>query len=211
MHTGKPPVFFESIPVHTPRQAIYTRLGYRRASTRMSAQQESMIEGYLDDALALIELKGTVLSLPITGGDQGLILLEGGLRFESASLARLLTGCSGVLLMGATAGKAVMEAIRRDTTSGDLTRGVVLDATASEVVDAALDWIMAYEQGRLLRERRCLTERRYSAGYGDFGLEYQRVFHDLLGLASLGVELTATNMLVPEKSVTAIAGIQEVG
>ena len=103
-----------------------------------------------------------------------------------------------------------MEAIRQDTAADNLTRAVVLDATASEMVDAALDWMESLFGRELRRESRQLTKSRFSCGYGDLALENQRLFYDLLEMKQLGVELTETLILVPEKTVTAVAGIEPI-
>ena len=112
--------------------------------------------------------------------------------------------------MGATAGSEVMAAIAGEATGDRLTRGVVLDAVASEMVDASLDWIMSYFRRELRRENKTLTEKRYSAGYGDFLLENQGVLFRLLELDRIGVAITDNFILIPEKSVTAIAGVRGV-
>ncbi|MBN1636781.1 MAG: methionine synthase, partial [Deltaproteobacteria bacterium] len=91
------------------------------------------------------------------------------------------------------------------------TRAVVLDATASEVVDASLDWLMSYFRQSLMREMKTLTSRRVSAGYGDFLMENQKSIYSLLMLNRLGISLTHSHILIPEKSVTAVAGIREIG
>jgi len=92
----------------------------------------------------------------------------------------------------------------------DVTRAVVFDAVASEMTDAGLDWIMRYWNQELRRENKTLTKRRMSAGYGDFLLENQKIFHALLDLNCLGVTITPQYILVPEKSVTGVAGILSV-
>ena len=89
------------------------------------------------------------------------------------------------------------------------TRGVVLDAAASEITDAALDWIAGYFDQILRRERKRLLHARYSAGYGDLLLENQRTMHRLLTLEKIGVTITESCILIPEKSVTAITGIRQ--
>ncbi|MCK7506649.1 MAG: hypothetical protein MZV70_23005 [Desulfobacterales bacterium] len=109
--------------------------------------------------------------------------------------------------MGATAGNPIMEAIREKTNQGDLTAAVVYDATASEMTDAALDWIMAYINRQLRREGKQLLPRRFSAGYADFALENQKQIYEKLQLEKIGVTLTSSFILLPEKSVTAIGGI----
>ena len=110
--------------------------------------------------------------------------------------------------MAATAGSTVVEEIREDTKGRDFVRGVILDATASEITDVALDWIMAYMNGSLRRENKALPRKRFSAGYGDFDLKNQQAMHRLLHLEQIGIRITERFMLVPEKSVTAITRIE---
>lgn len=198
---------FETIRIDLPRESIYQRLGYRRNATQISPQQTAEIEAYMEEARSLIHLRGTVLRLPILELSADRIVLEEDVVFESRHLARFLAGCREAAIMGATAGPAIMAAIAEDAAGRNVTRAVVMDATASEMTDAALDWIMSYLRGILRRENRMLLPRRYSAGYGDLLLENQRIFYRLLQLDRFGVTLTESCLLVPEKSVTAITGI----
>ena len=74
--------------------------------------------------------------------------------------------------------------------------------------DAAMNWINNFIRGQLSRGAERLTKQRFSPGYGDLGLENQNVIHSLLDLGRLGITLSSRCMLIPEKSVTAIAGIE---
>lgn len=204
----RPPQIFPSIPATLPIEAIYRRLGYKHGATRIPADQSAAIRRSLDDARELVTLKGTAVILPIRTDAAAVIEIEGEHSFESAALVKLLDGCGEMLLMAATAGTAIMEAIAADIAGNDITRGVVLDAAASEIVDAALDWIMGYFNRGLIRQGRTLTTRRFSAGYGDFALANQAVIYDLLKLDRIGVSITDSCILVPEKSVSAVAGIR---
>jgi len=111
------------------------------------------------------------------------------------------------VLMGATAGVAVMDAIQEKTRQDDLAAAVVYDATASEMVDAALDWIMDYVNQQVRREGKKLLPRRFSAGYADFKLENQKMIYEKLQMDKIGVNINSGFILLPEKSVTAISGI----
>jgi hypothetical protein len=202
------PHFFHSIKIATPRDAIYTRLGYKKGMTQIDSALSDEIERYIDEALSLMDLRGSALILTIEDRSETEIHLEGGVLLESVSLAWMLVGSAEVLIMAATAGERIMSAITADVVGANVTRGVVLDAAASEVVDAALDWIMAYYNQTLLRQRKTLTKRRFSAGYGDFALENQRLIYNLLMLERIGVSITGSCILVPEKSVSALAGIR---
>jgi len=202
-----PPIFFESIPVALPRPAIYRRLGYRRETTRISPEQRREVEGYIAAALPLLQLRGSALRLAIEREGTALIRLPQGNAFTSRKLVRFLKNAREIILMGVTAGMAVMEAIQEDMAGRNATRGVVLDAVASEVVDKGLDWIMDYFRQILRREGKTTLNTRFSAGYGDFALENQQLLHKLLQMDKWGVMITKSCLLVPEKSVTAVTGV----
>ena len=107
-------------------------------------------------------------------------------------------------------GRAVYDFIKGNSAGGDVTAAVVYDAVASETVDAALGWMTDFYRNMLRRESLTVTKNRFSCGYGDFKLENQKAIYDLLQLNRFGVEITPGFILVPEKSVTAIAGIKPI-
>jgi len=129
------------------------------------------------------------------------------INFASKKLASFLRECRETVLMGATAGTAIIEAIQEETHRGNLSTAVIYDATASEMVDATLDWIMNYINRIMQREAKKLLPRRFSAGYADFDLQNQKVIYEILQMNRLGVTITPDFILIPEKSVTAISGI----
>jgi hypothetical protein len=206
-----PVLFFESISIPVPRKNIYRRLGFVKGVTDIPAAQQEEIERYIGHASSLIHLKGAGLRLPITEIKDARIILPDGAEFESLQLAKLLANCNEIVLMGTTAGREIMNAIEADATGANVTRAIVLDAAASEIVDASLDWIMDYFNQSLRRENRRLLGKRYSAGYGDLFLETQKAMHHLLQLDRIGIEITESSILIPEKSVTAITGIKAQG
>jgi len=53
-----------------------------------------------------------------------------------------------------------------------------------------------------------LLPTRFSPGYGDMPLSFQRVLFTQLDAGRLGVALTDGNMLSPEKSVLAVCGVK---
>ena len=50
--------------------------------------------------------------------------------------------------------------------------------------------------------------RRFSPGYGDLPLSVQPAFAQELDLESLGVAVTDSYLLVPQKSITALVGVR---
>lgn len=199
---------FDPITLPTPKDKIYSRLGYAKGITKLDDKQRDEVEDYIEKALEIVKLKGAGAILPINKIEASKIILAEGITFESESLAKFLVDSKEVLLMAATSGPKIVEAISKDSTGKDVTAAVVFDAVASEMTDNALGWIINYFNRQLSRESKQLTSRRFSAGYGDFSLENQKIIYDVLKLGQLGISLSGKYMLIPEKSVTAVAGIE---
>ncbi|MCK4810032.1 MAG: methionine synthase [Candidatus Omnitrophica bacterium] len=202
--------FFDQIKVFPPKERIYSRLGYAKGITRLNPEQKDKIDDYIKKAEELIDLKGAAARILIVKIDGSRVELGDDIVFESKSLGELLIGCEEAFFMGVTAGSGIVKAIRDNFSNDDATYAVILDAVVSETVDAGLAWIMNYFNRELYRQNKQFTERRFSAGYGDFLLEYQKLICRRLELERLGVSLTEAYMLVPEKSVTAVCGIKTI-
>jgi len=204
------PDFFPSIPVRVPDIQVWKRLGYRKETEAPTGEQARSLRDALGEAFSLMRIRGAGLPVPFRSSGPRDIRLSGGDVFQSGDLSRFLRGCDGLLLLGATAGPEIMEAIGEAVHTGRMARAAVLDAAASEAVDGALDWITRFYRQKFLRKMKTVTGRRFSAGYGDFSLENQKAIYELLRLRDLSVELTESFILIPEKSVTAVAGIMNI-
>lgn len=200
-------VFLEKISIDPPREKIYQRLGFKKSITEISIKQKMDTDHLINEASDLISLQGMFLRLAIRQNDGKRVLLPDNLAFSSTKLAVFLRDCREAVFMGATAGNAVMTALQKKTRLDDLTAAVIYDATASEMVDAGLDWIMGYINRSLRREGKALLPRRFSAGYADFQLENQKDIYEKLQMEKFGVLINSSFILLPEKTVTAIGGI----
>jgi len=198
---------FTYIPKEIPRHKILKRLGYHGSSTEISGDRMREIDNWIRKASDLIALKASCLRSGF-GADKGAIMLDpDGGKIESVKLCGLLKDSDQMLLMGLTGGTEVVAEIASLQKDGRMTEAVVIDAAASEIVDHAFGWLANLYSGELLREGRRLTSRRFSAGYGDFELGFQKEGFRLLELDKIGVAITESCILIPEKSVTAVYGI----
>jgi hypothetical protein len=200
------PTYLENIQAEASRDHILIRMGYKKGLTKLSAEDEKEIDDNIKKARAMCRLQGAYLTLKIAVIEPAEVQLENGITFKSTGLAKLLKGCQEAVLMASTAGKDVVLARDKEVTDGDAAYGLVIDATASETADAGLDWIQEFLNGQLARQGRKLTTR-FSPGYGDLDLSAQKLIYDALGLDKLGISITDRYLLVPEKSVIAVAGI----
>ncbi|HEY8464531.1 MAG TPA: methionine synthase [Bacillota bacterium] len=200
--------YFERIPATAKRKSILLRLGYNQHLTVINDTQQLKLDDGIRRGIALCNLAGAYLRIRLSEHSPEKVVLENGQVIPSVNLARLLKNSDEVLLMGATVGAEIVTMIHQEITDGDPSQAVILDAVASETADAGLDWIMDLFNKLLAREGKKLTKHRYSPGYGDLALANQKIIFDLLDLGKLDLMLTKEYILIPEKSVLALAGIE---
>lgn len=129
-------------------------------------------------------------------------------KVESHNLAVVLKGCSKAILMCATLGPQVDMLIRREGVKSKA-RAVVINSIAIAAIESYVSVI-----NKLLKdEYKGLNLRpRYSPGYGDLKLSTQRELLSVLDSnRKIGVALSDTFLMTPEKSVSAIIGLAEDG
>lgn len=200
--------YFEYIPSKPDEGMILSRLGYQKTTTVFSEEYKEKLNGIIKTGILLCDTKGLFGRYEIMEKTENSIKLDNGVLLESASLAKLLKNSIEVVLMAATVGKDIVDKIHTEVEGGDASVGLILDSVASQTADAALNWMVDFINKLIRREGKCLTKTRYSPGYGDLPLINQKKIFDALGLEILGLEITKRYMLIPEKSVIAIAGIE---
>ena len=118
-------------------------------------------------------------------------------------IRRHLQGCEQCVLFGATLGPQADALIRRAQVE-DMAKALWLDAAAS----AAIEEVCDEAQRQIALELECALTARFSCGYGDLPLVIQPQFLSLLDAGrNIGLSSSASGMLTPIKSVTAVIGI----
>ena len=133
-------------------------------------------------------------------------IMLGELRIESEKLSKHLRNCNRAILFAATLGTGADLLLRRWSVA-DMSRAVIMQASAAALIEAYCDAcqtelsIEAAKEGLYLRSR-------FSPGYGDFSLDYQKELLNLLDAPKrIGLTVTDSMMLTPTKSVTAVMGL----
>lgn len=141
------------------------------------------------------------------------IHFDGGIELEgsyiySDDIARLTRRGNDCIVLAATLGH---ETDRQITIAQNrnMLDGLALDACASVRIDSFIDQYILSDIVPSLRKGERLTSR-FSPGYGDLKMN---VTEDIIAILSaqkrIGLSVTASLMMSPIKSVTAIAGIFE--
>jgi hypothetical protein len=181
------------------------RLGSQKAV--FPAELDLEIDAYIKSAESLFTVKGKAVAIPTCVSAEGILYINGTV-IESKQLAKLLSSSGEAYLMCASIPRREVDKINAAIQKGEGLKALVYDAYASEFVDGALDVIIARKNAALKRTGRHLTHHRFSAGYGDLDIKYQKVFFDMLEMGTLDVVLNEQFLLSPEKSVIAVAGVE---
>lgn len=163
---------------------------------------ENLLELYQKACMLLAEnVKPRAVYTPVTLEyyDDG-VIIEGE-KIESKGLRKFLKGDKKVALMVATAGIEADRLINRYSMV-EPSLALMIDALSAAAVEALCNKLC---KGCFNVEE----QRRFSPGYGDFPIEYQKRITEILNTPlNIGVTLTNSLMLAPSKSVTAVVPIK---
>ena len=132
--------------------------------------------------------------------DGGILLGE--LSIQSKALEKNLRGCSSAYIFAATSGAEIDRLISREMVKSSV-RGLIADSLGSAAIEAFCNDLNRKLSGNLK------THPRFSPGYGDFDIGFQRNLIQLLDARrKIGLSLTDSCMMTPTKSVTAVIGME---
>ncbi len=127
-------------------------------------------------------------------------------RVRSRGLARQLQGCHGAILFGATVGVGI-DRLTAKSAVGSQVRELAFSAIGSERIEALCD-TFCDELGRLSATAGCGIKPRFSPGYSDLEIGFQKEIFSLLDCQRrIGLTLNDSLLMSPKKSVTAIVGV----
>lgn len=127
---------------------------------------------------------------------------------ESRDLAKALAGCASAILFAATVGMEIDRLIARYQHLSPA-RALALQALGAERVEALCD-VFCRARAAEYEPRGLSLRPRFSAGYGDLPLSFQReLFRALDCPKRIGLTLNDSLLMSPTKSVTAIVGLKK--
>lgn len=129
-------------------------------------------------------------------------------EITSHNLSTLLRGCDKAILVAATLGVKIDMLIKRAEVTSKA-EALILNSIAIAGIEQYMavlnEYFKSMYKGYELRPR-------YSPGYGDVALEYQKVIINTLDTKrKIGVALSDSLLMTPQKSVSAIIGIGKDG
>ena len=125
-------------------------------------------------------------------------------RAESKNLSENLAGADKAVIFAATAGLRIDRMIKAYSAQSPV-KSLCFDAIGTDAIENLCN-IFNIDIG----ERFTLLKPRFSPGYGDLNISFQKViFEELSCSSAIGLYLSDSLQMIPTKSVTAIIGVKD--
>ncbi|MEG6614962.1 hypothetical protein V6C27_00785 [Peptococcaceae bacterium 1198_IL3148] len=192
--------------LYVDKNEVLRYLGYKPNSTKFTPDMLAKIDYYISLGITLLEPNTTYRifnHLDIT--DRGVEIAEAGLVLPGNDISNLLRNAKKVCLVAATIGPQLEAKVSQLFKSNEYAAGTILDAVGSDAVEKVADQLQEQLKLKAKKQGYHLTWR-YCSGYGDLPLEVNRPFAKIVNAASIGINITETCALQPEKSIFGIVG-----
>lgn len=179
---------------------------------RRDQEVPESLDHMIDECIALMRgaaaPRHVSLDFGLSPDGGGVFLTEAALLLPGRDIERHLRGCVRAVLVAATLGSGADSLIRRWEHT-DLTRSLILDACATQLIEEYCDNLEQTLRARAAASGLAATAR-FSPGYGDLPLDVQpQILRALNAERRIGLTCTENFILLPRKSVTALVGLGE--
>ena len=187
-------------------ELIRETLRYLGAGEKAPDALRRQVTAVAEELTAAVRPRWTYRVFSLERTAEGIRLAGTDFLLPGKTAERMLTQCGQAALFACTLG-AEFDARLRSSQARDMAGAVILDACGSAWVEQGCDRAEREIAGRF--PGMYLTDR-FSPGYGDLPLSLQPAFCALLDVGRrLGVSVTDRFLMIPTKSVTAVAGLSD--
>lgn len=193
----------QEFPYEISNHEIYRYLGYGRQTPDVSVLEK--IYNCKQRLMEDVTPRAVWKYYDIDWRDHTSISVED-ILVTSRNLSKNLKDCHRICLMAATLGPAPDRFIQKAEVTA-MSDAVIFQAVSAAMIEAYCNYI----NGQIRQEMEAqglFLRPRFSPGYGDFPLDFQRTIGQLLNMSKeIGITLTDSLLMMPSKSVTAVIGI----
>ena len=195
-------IYSSDIPVN--EREIWRYAGYAGASEK-DEEIKNLLEEVIKELSGSFDFKVCYRRLALEWRDELPVMP---LECRSADLAKCLKGSREAVLFAATIGHEIDRKIMLYQRISP-TKALLAQAYGAERIEALCDEFCREMEKEAARADSELTPR-YSPGYGDWPLEIQKQFFEVLDIYhQIGISLGDSLLMRPSKSVTAVFGIRK--
>lgn len=122
------------------------------------------------------------------------------------SIIHLLRGTTDLVLVVVTIGSALEDKVSELFSQGEYPRAIALDAVGTVSVRALRNYLNSL-LCQEIKEQNLQTTKYFSPGSADWDISQQKNIFQMIPVDQIGVKLTESYMMVPQKSLSWITGI----
>lgn len=186
------------------RQEAFRYMGYKTGN--IDEKIIALTDQCESELISVIKPRFVYKVFDIEHSDNGVVVNNTSLILKGKDIAKHLQDCERCILMCATISIDVDNLIRKYEAQ-DMAKAVIADCLASAAIEQVCN--EAEKEIKSAVGEYNFTWR-FSPGYGDFPLEIQRDFIDVLDAQKrVGVNVSESLIMIPRKSVTAVIGVSE--
>ncbi len=184
---------------------VYGRMGFKPGRHEIPESMQEMVDEVIELGKKLVAPAACYTHLSIMTKAPSRIEVADAFVIESEKVFKWIEGCAGIYLAAITLGPGIDGKVAEFSGSRDVTRAFLLNAYGAEAAEA----LMVELNNHIIMEAETkgwTTTKRYSPGYGDWSIDGQRGLFAVLNASEIGIRLTDTCIMIPEKSISAIIG-----
>lgn len=183
------------------------------AVDKISSEEAELVDSCMQEIVSLMKPNCCYMMLPVTFQQPCKMIvgdsIENAYVWESQDLYKWMKGSRYFILFAATIGIELDRAMLKYSYTSPA-RAAVMQAVSAAAIEAVCDKLCDQLSDDMAKLDMKLTDR-YSAGYGDFGIDRQQDMFSLLNCSkTIGISLAKSMQMTPSKSVTAIIGISDI-
>ena len=190
------------------REQALRYLGWR--GQELTTEVERDLDSAINECIKLAQPRFVWRVFDIACNGNEITFQNTAFTFKSSSLGKLLKKASCSALMAATLGQK-LEIKLQTLGKTDVSRAVLLDAVASAMIEDVCNHAER-EIAEYANKHDFIALPRFSPGYEDWDLSVQPMLLSVLNAArQIGLSCTSANILLPQKSITALVGFLPLG
>lgn len=200
----------QNIPLSINKNEVLRYLGYHKTKTHITSDINKMIDSLIDECHIWLKPKGIFKTIELSiSNNKEIITSHENFCINASDVVNLFRGSDYLSILALTLGNTLDEKIASLFDQGEYTQATILDAIGSDGVEQLANKINGIIKQEAFRKGYHLT-RRFSPGYGNWNIQAQKDLLDVLGTSKIGIFMTESYMLNPQKSITAILGWKRV-
>ncbi|MBM7855460.1 hypothetical protein JOC37_001855 [Desulfohalotomaculum tongense] len=199
--------------MHIDKNEVLRYLGYKPGQTNLSSSMLEKVDYYISLGITLLEPDSTYrIFNRVKINAAGVELPEADLVLPGRNIVSHLQHCGKVCIVAATIGPRLEHKVTELFNRGEYAGSTILDAVGSDAVEKVADQLQEKLKALAAKQGYRITWR-FCSGYGDLPLSTNQKLAAAVDAGRIGITVTETCMLLPQKSIIGIVGfnVKETG